>query len=206
MLKKLLIPASGFRSPKVASTITGKSTRVSPNSTCNSVKRTKSARSVKLNQKFSTKPKEIDEDQYKFYLPSHLEVIQRIKKITKLNQPMPFAPLIPPPQPCNLNLAFSKRDTSDRQLVRDLLQNLNLIENEAKLEKLLFQTKKTERILRQEKDFVRMIRDLKPDIKVEGSGGRVRREVKRRNSFKKYNKSPVSILRSGIFVRRCLEN
>ena len=100
MLKKLIIPASGFRSPKVANTLTGKSTRVSPNSTCYSVKRAKSARSVKLNPKFSNKPKENIEDSFKFYLPSHLEVIHRIKKITKLNQPMPFAPIIPPPQPC----------------------------------------------------------------------------------------------------------
>ena len=86
------------------------------------------------------------------------------------------------------------------------MRNLNLIENEARLDKLLFQTKKTERILRQEKDFVKKIRDIKPDIKVEGIKEKLRKETKRKNYFKKYNKSPVSILRSGIFVRRCLEN
>jgi hypothetical protein len=101
VLKKLIIPLNGFGSPKVTSSITGKSTGVSPNSTCNSVRRLNSDRVIKKPLTLIKKTKNTIEKDFKFYLPSHLEVIHRIKKITKVNQPMPFAPEIPPQQPRN---------------------------------------------------------------------------------------------------------
>ena len=44
--------------------------------------------------------------------PTHLDVIERMRKIKNLNNPMPFSPKLPPPELRNFQTAYGKQSST----------------------------------------------------------------------------------------------
>lgn len=159
-------------------------------------------KSVTLNARKKKSPKK-DEKNLECVYPQHIEVIEKIKKIKSLGQPLPFSPQTPPPILRNCHVAYGKKSGTLEKKIKERLENVEFIlpEEPYSMDIFLKRIKETERVIRQENEFIYKIRKFKPKIQLKhtikkdskGSG-------KSRNRHCPRNKTPIALSRTGIVL------
>ncbi|CAG9325061.1 unnamed protein product [Blepharisma stoltei] len=133
-----------------------------------------------------------EEKDITYIRPTHIELIQGLKKIRSLTLPFPFAPELQKP-----DLPFSLRSRSARKHFKKNKIEYIVPKNPIELGTLLKKMKETERVLRQENNFSKKIRNLKPEIQLT--------EIQQDNSVQKKKKHNKSFeIHGGRIVKPCI--
>lgn len=142
-------------------------------------------------------------EEFQNFIPSHLEVINRLKNITNLSKPAPFSEEILPISLRIRYLAYSNEDKhakKSKEIIKSIANN-PLLSNSQLLDEFLSRVKETERIIRQETEFLHKVRELKPKIRLNLEKIE-EKPVKKLKTIKKHrNKTPREYIRSGLIVK-----
>ena len=160
-------------------------------------------KSGKLEETPKKKLKKKEEKNIEYVYPSHLEVIEKIKKIKSLSQPLPFSPASPPPVLRNFYSAYGKKSPNLQKKIRERQNKIEfeLPEEPKKMDLLLKRIKETERVIRQENEFIYKVRKFKPKIQLTHAMSNSMSKSKTRTvKFAKRNMTPIQLNRSGIVL------
>ncbi|OMJ91283.1 hypothetical protein SteCoe_6171 [Stentor coeruleus] len=139
-----------------------------------------------------------DEKSIECVYPSHIEVIEKIKKIKSLAHPLPFSPITEPP-----NLPYGKKSVMLQKKIKERLDNVEYVlpQEPYLMEIFLKRIKETERVIRQEKEFICKIRKFKPKIQLKHMKKRDNKNKSvMETKINRRNKTPITLSRTGIVV------